>query len=317
MINAGNVAMWKSDVAASVNLYNTWFFGAAPAAYRNARASTIRQVKGTMQATSQMRDLTPALLAANPGIITALRMMTAPPLARDRLIGLGDLDSANLIKTMERGSLPPRMPSAKLQTELAKICATITRLVDRGLMPWLDTGATPSADEEDVAVTVVADRLCGALSDPIVRNAQERRQLALISDYLDNRGYMRKTHPVAQPLSSMAPGTYSLRQNVVVGRPEKQVNIPIDVMIQPMKGHSSGLPILVECKSAGDFTNTNKRRKEEAQKAHQLRAKFGPDVPFILFLCGYFDSGYLGYEAAEGIDWIWEHRITDMDLLGL
>ena len=27
--------------------------------------------------------------------------------------------------------------------------------------------------------------------------------------------------------------------------------------------------------------------------------------------------GYLGYEAAEGIDWIWEHRIEDMEHLGL
>ena len=34
-------------------------------------------------------------------------------------------------------------------------------------------------------------------------------------------------------------------------------------------------------------------------------------------LCGYFDSGYLGYEAAEGLDWIWEHRISDMEALGL
>jgi hypothetical protein len=32
-----------------------------------------------------------------------------------------------------------------------------------------------------------------------------------------------------------------------------------------------------------------------------------------LFLCGYFDSGYLGYEAAEGIDWVWEHRISDLE----
>jgi hypothetical protein len=40
-------------------------------------------------------------------------------------------------------------------------------------------------------------------------------------------------------------------------------------------------------------------------------------VEFILFLCGYFDSGYLGYEAAEGIDCIWEHRISDLDRLGI
>ena len=35
------------------------------------------------------------------------------------------------------------------------------------------------------------------------------------------------------------------------------------------------------------------------------------------FLCGYFDAGYLGYEAAERIDWIWEHRIDDLEKLGL
>ena len=32
---------------------------------------------------------------------------------------------------------------------------------------------------------------------------------------------------------------------------------------------------------------------------------------------GYFDSGYLGYEAAEGIDWVWEHRIDDFEDFGL
>ena len=36
----------------------------------------------------------------------------------------------------------------------------------------------------------------------------------------------------------------------------------------------------------------------------QLRNTYGVEVSYSLFLCGYFDSGYLGYEAAEGIDWI-------------
>jgi len=48
----------------------------------------------------------------------------------------------------------------------------------------------------------------------------------------------------------------------------------------------------------------------------QLKGTYG-DVTFVLFLCGYFDGGYLGYEAQEGIDWIWEHRISDMEKLGL
>ena len=41
------------------------------------------------------------------------------------------------------------------------------------------------------------------------------------------------------------------------------------------------MPILIEAKSAGDFTNTNKRRKEEATKVHQLRATYGLTVRFV------------------------------------
>jgi hypothetical protein len=79
----------------------------------------------------------------------------------------------------------------------------------------------------------------------------------------------------------------------------KKVNIPIDVTIMPKDAKPSDLPLFLEAKSAGDFTNVNKRRKEEAMKMALLRRTHGMAVRFNLFLCGYFDSGYLGYEAAE------------------
>ena len=60
-----------------------------------------------------------------------------------------------------------------------------------------------------------------------------------------------------------------------------------------------------------------RKRKEEATKMNLLRRTYGDNVRYILFLCGYFDSGYLGFEAAEGIDWVWEHRINDLGELGL
>ena len=66
-----------------------------------------------------------------------------------------------------------------------------------------------------------------------------------------------------------------------------------------------------------DFTNVNKRRKEEAVKMSQLRATYGDEIQYLLLLCGYFDSGYLGYEAAEGIDWVWEHSMDDFSKIGL
>jgi len=88
------------------------------------------------------------------------------------------------------------------------------------------------------------------------------------------------------------------------------VNIPVDIVVKPLNNNK---PVLIEAKSAGDFTNVNKRRKEEAQKMSQLHNTYGNTINFILFLCGYFDTGYLGYEAAEGIDWVWEHSIDDLE----
>jgi hypothetical protein len=112
----------------------------------------------------------------------------------------------------------------------------------------------------------------------------------------------------------MRAGTFSFRLNVVANLADESatVNIPIDAVVMPKNAAAGAIPLLIEAKSAGDFTNTNKRRKEEAIKISLLRATYGDSVRFILFLCGYFDSGYLGYEAAEGIDWVWEHRIDDL-----
>jgi type II restriction enzyme len=117
----------------------------------------------------------------------------------------------------------------------------------------------------------------------------------------------------------MPAGTFSFRMNVPVKLEGgvQSVNIPIDAVIKPKKAKAKDLPLFFEAKSAGDFTNTNKRRKEEAVKMTQLRATYGDAVRFNLFLCGYFDTGYLGYEAAEGIDWVWEHRIDDLMLFGI
>ena len=108
------------------------------------------------------------------------------------------------------------------------------------------------------------------------------------------------------------------RHNDGIDREDGQsVNIPVDTIIMPKNSKAGDFPIFFEAKSAGDFTNVNKRRKEEAQKMTQLRSTYGDKVCFNLFLCGYFDSGYLGYEAAEGIDWVWEHRIDDLAAFGL
>ena len=309
-ISSNKPIKWKEDIAASVDLFNTWFMKFAPSAYKNTRSKTATTVIEAMKLTKDLRILSPKVLQQYPAILSTLRMSTSPPLARDRLVGLAYANK-NLVFKMEAGSLPPRIGQEELCRDLNSICNIIQRLLDRDIFPWLEGKEEPTEQERQRASTIVADRLCGAVADPIIRNAQEQRQLALIGNYLKSKGYKQKTHPKELPLNKMEPGTFTFRLNVAVGK-QRKLNIPIDVVIQPKKPRKSGIPILIEAKSAGDFTNTNKRRKEEATKIHQLRGTYGKDASLILFLCG-----YLGYEAAEGLDWIWEHRIDDLMKLGL
>jgi len=315
LLNADKPQLWKQDIAASVDFFNRWFMEFAPAAYRETRIKATEEVLSALRLTDNLRSISPRDLQSHPAILPALRMSTSPPIARDRLVGLASCNK-NLVLCMEEGKIPSRMPKKDLESQLASICAIIIRLLDPDIFPWLGSPKPPPKGERFRASTIVADRLCGAVADPIIRNAQERRQLEVIARFLEQRGYRHQSLSPSTDLHDIPPGTFTFHFNVAVGE-KLRVNIPIDVLIQRLKPGPRRMPILIEAKSAGDFTNTNKRRKEEATKIHQLQAAYGKEMTLVLLLCGYFDCGYLGYEAAEGLDWVWEHRLEDLLRLGI
>lgn len=317
MLNNNTPELWKNDSHRSVDFYNEWFLNFAPEAYRKARFKAIEKVENTFKQTKNLAKISIKALLEHPEMISSLRMSAAPPLARDRLIGLAGIPKS-LIHKMECGALPTKMNKPELINNLEKISTLLNRLIDLDIFPWLENGQEPTKDEIHRAASIVADRECGAMADPIIRNEQEHRQLSAISQFLTNSGYTEIKPSDYPDIASLPNGTFSFHHNVSVPINHiNTVNIPVDVVVKKMHSSPNELPILIECKSAGDFTNTNKRRKEEAVKMMQLKEKYGDKVVFILFLCGYFDTSYLGYEAAEGIDWIWEHRIEDILKLGI
>lgn len=318
-VNRDKPNRWKKDIAESVDMYNEWFMRFAPQAFRKTRVQTTADVKNTLGITDNLSNITPDTFRTHTEILPTLRMSTCPPLAVDRLIGLAGVP-AGLVKSMElKKRLPPRMKDGVVTAGLKKISTIVKRMADPDIFVWLSKKSSPSQEEIHRAATVVADRLCGAVANPIIRNAQEKRQLAAIKAWLEARGYESVAIKDGTTFDSMKPGSFSFRMNVPVKLEDgvRSVNIPVDAVIMPKKANRGALPVFFEAKSAGDFTNTNKRRKEEAVKMTQLRSTYGKKVRFNLFLCGYFDTGYLGYEAAEGIDWVWEHRIDDLAKFGL
>lgn len=75
--NLNDPSRWKADIARSVDFYNDWFLNSAPVAFREARESTSVAVEAGLEATADLRELTPQALQSQPGIVATLRMCTA------------------------------------------------------------------------------------------------------------------------------------------------------------------------------------------------------------------------------------------------
>src|SRR6266436_7789236 len=184
-VNLDKPQRWKSDVAQSVDMYNNWFIRFAPKAYRETRVQTTEYVKDALKWTANLTNIEPSILHAHPSMLSVLRMTTAPPIARDRLIGLTGVEP-HLVENMEsKKNIPPKMENSLVTAGLEKIGQMIIRLADKDIFPWLEDKHIPSETEIYRAATIVADRLCGAATDPIVRNAQEQRQLEVIRQWLE------------------------------------------------------------------------------------------------------------------------------------
>ena len=329
-VNLDKPQKWKEDIAQSVDLYNDWFIKFAPDAFRAERRKAIVAVDESFRLTDNISLITPDSIRANITALPILRMACCPPIARDRLSGLSKVPKSFIDSLDKKKVMPPRLAPAARELFLKGISTTLNKLIDPDIFVWRGRVENPKPTERELerALTIVADRLCGANADPIIRNAQELRQLEKIKKWLEAKGYTFVASGNGLVFDKMKPGQFGFRVNVPVSvgaaelvegetKDDNGVNIPVDVAIMQKSAVSGQLPLLIEAKSAGDFTNVNKRRKEEATKMQQLRATYGKKVEYVLFLCGYFDSGYLGYEAAEGIDWVWEHRMEDLAKFGL
>ena len=316
IVNSINPSQWKRDIEDSIKQFNSWYIQNAPVFFDSQRDIASKKVRDLFQKSNNLKNLGSDFLIKNPGFVSILRMCTCPPIARDRLSGLAMVDKNFINKVDRNGTFPERLSEDAIKNTIEKISNVFQRLLDKKCFPWLMDFNTPSSEHIDIAIGIISVRFCSSLADPIIRNKQEERQLLAIKHYLIERGYHDATG--FKNYSDLACGEFLFRSLVTLKISynfDDMVNTPVDVVIK--RKDSDDLPLFIECKSAGDFTNVNKRRKEEAAKSMQFQATFGNQVDFILFLCGYFDKPYLEYEAAEGLDWVWEHRISDLEKFGV
>ncbi len=169
-VNLNKPQKWKADIALSVDMYNRWFMDFAPKAFRDTRIEATKDVKAALTNTANLSNITPNILRLWPGVLPTLRMSSCPPLAVDRLIGLAGV-SPNLVKNLEQNKLPVKMKRAELDADLSKIGEIIEKMTDPDIFVWINRDSPPTEMEIHRAATIVADRLCGSVANPIIRNA--------------------------------------------------------------------------------------------------------------------------------------------------
>lgn len=298
-------AQWQADIDRSVAEYDEWYLSESPTMFAEARGRAVIEVAEALTATHDFRRFTGDTLASRPSALFVARMAVSPPMARDRFVGFSGANKS-LVTAMERdGAIPSR--TRRLSAQLQVMCDFLVPLLDPELFAWVGEERAATAAERDKAQLVVGERLASAFYLPVLRNAQEARQKLLVRAYLEGQGFEEST---AAPFD-MPPGTFGLGRNVRVVREDGEPqNLPVDCVVAPLDAE---LPLAcVELKSAGDFTNVNKRRKEESDKHEALRRAHGAAAVFLLQLFGYFGPPYLSYEASSGIDWAWDHRLDDL-----
>lgn len=123
----------------------------------------------------------------------------------------------------------------------------LEKMADPDIFTWLGRKEPANAMEIHRAAIIVADRLCGSVTNPIIRNAQEKRQLAAIKSWLEARGYRHIESGEGARFDSMPIGTFSFRMNVPVKLEDglKSVTIPVDAIVMPKTAKKNSLPVFL------------------------------------------------------------------------
>lgn len=299
---------WEKAYLLSVALWNQWYLTTASEVQSLLREESTGVGEELLQATSDLTEISVAVIQNHPILLKPLRMAAGPPMARDRLAGLAGV-SRTIVERLEKGEATRDGDAVKLSIEA--MVSVLRTSLDTQLTPWVSENRKPTHEERTTFLTVLSERLTQARVNPALRNKQEERQLSRATAILTEHGYTEKRPQ--EGIRSMEPGTFWQRLTITANG----VQIPVDLVIQPWGADSGDLPILIEAKSAGDDANTNKRRKEEANKFNNLKAEFG-NPKYFLLLGGYFPVTYLRYNKDHGIDWLWEHNLdADMSSAGL
>ena len=149
-------------------------------------------------------------------------------------------------------------------------------------------------------------------NDPLI-SYLEKKQLAALKRWLLRHGYKQIASDDFSNFDAMSPGTFTFSPTLFLEKKKALVNVPFDCVVKPFRASELNLPIIIiKAKLLENTASAIRKAKKDAQKFSKFNECYAKNSKLILLLCGYLDPYYLGPQAAEGIDWVWQHRLDDL-----
>jgi len=299
-------ADWQAQIDRSRETYDAYYRTNAPGEYRRVFAIALDLATSILERTNCLREDVEAVITADPTLLRALRNACVPPLAADRLENLAKV-AGNYCDCEKDGRLRGSTD------DLARVAQVVEDFANPELQLLHDEHGIA------LAAQLMAPIIANRLFDAWFRNSLESTQQEKLRAFLKPLGYEENKDAkgmwaVPDIGLHMKAGEFSFGRSVVYqdGRPRK---LPIDCILMPLD--ASKPPLLLELKSAGDETNTNKRGNEENQKATKLANTY-PGVPYIyaVDLWGYFGLQY-ARTVSEHMDFVWDDDLANLHDLGV
>jgi hypothetical protein len=308
-MNAKSPELWDDDRSTAKQEIISWLADSTDAEHLRLEIETsTRSILENIFAQKSLEFV----ISQNPAALKVLRSLTRRDIGTSQMATFLDV-TTNALESFEAG----RKGSEGLAAGAGKI---LLKELDQGISGWILEGREPSVDEFNRTLWIASDRILRRSTSTSLRYKHEPRQLEKLEKYLNSKGLKQiDGASIKDPRSGMPMGTYSFRVSIQ-GMTSDGLALmqTVDALIKPFSKSDSQLPIFLEAKSMTDEVNPNKRQKEEAQKVESARRRWQVEnerLNFVLLLGGTVPKRYLQVEAGSDLDWIWEHRVEDLDSL--
>lgn len=137
----------------------------------------------------------------------------------------------------------------------------------------------------------------------------------MLAVVLDSLGYREASQLRDADMCNNQPGTYAIDVSLPFAMAEDAI-LPVSVHVRPHSTQGGWKSLLLDVGSAQDAREALSDRARFIQKRRAIEMTYGESVRYVLMLGGTYDAGCFGMLAAEGIDWVWQHRVGDLEQLG-